>query len=316
MRIDPRHLANLLSIARHGSFNRAAAACGISQPALSNSIRQLERKLGLRVLNRAAQGSALNEFGKLLVRNAEIIDSVLQHTAEEVQLQQLGVKGPLKIGVVPSLMIKFMPAVMATWLTQSPAVSIDAHRGIGRPLLPSLCLPGISTWYLGPLTGIFPAQKARRGEACSRTHFSIGVGRGIMLLRIAARCTRSNFAILPWVLPLPGNSYRRHVEALFMIEGVPWPSNCVFTSSLSLIESMARAHRPCHHDHRPAVRYAKYLGHPLDTLEGRRETQHRHQMAKRRRIVATGAQPWCRRAREVAQSAPLQAKRTRRTTRL
>ena len=164
MRIDPRHLANLLSIARHGSFNRAAAACGISQPALSNSIRQLERKLGLRVLNRTAQGSALNEFGKLLVRNAEIIDSVLQHTAEEVRLQQLGVKGPLKIGVVPSLMIKFMPAVMATWLTHSPAVSITLIEGLDDQLLPSL-LTGESRPGTGAPDGSLPgAEGHRRGE--------------------------------------------------------------------------------------------------------------------------------------------------------
>ena len=50
--VDPRHLANLLSIAKHGSFNRAATARGISQPALSNSIAQLERRLGVQVLDR------------------------------------------------------------------------------------------------------------------------------------------------------------------------------------------------------------------------------------------------------------------------
>ena len=63
MNIDPRYLANLLSIAKHGSFNRAAAARGISQPALSNSIAQLERRLGVTVLDRSRSGSQLNEFG-------------------------------------------------------------------------------------------------------------------------------------------------------------------------------------------------------------------------------------------------------------
>ena len=63
LNIDPRYLANLLSVAKHGSFNRAAAAQGISQPALSNSIAQLERRLGVQVLDRTRSGSQLNEFG-------------------------------------------------------------------------------------------------------------------------------------------------------------------------------------------------------------------------------------------------------------
>jgi len=95
--VDPRHLANLLSIAKHGSFNRAAAARGISQPALSNSIAQLERRLGVQVLDRTRRGSELNEYGKILVRNAAVIDSVLQHTVDEVRLKRLGVEGPLRI---------------------------------------------------------------------------------------------------------------------------------------------------------------------------------------------------------------------------
>ena len=61
LNLDPRYLANLLSIAKHGSFNCAAAARGISQPALSNSIVQLERRLGVLVLDRSASGSHLYE---------------------------------------------------------------------------------------------------------------------------------------------------------------------------------------------------------------------------------------------------------------
>ena len=77
MAIDPRQLANLLAVAKHGSFNRAAAALGLSQPALSNSIRQLERRLGVSVLDRTSSGSTLNEFGNILIRQAQTVEALL-----------------------------------------------------------------------------------------------------------------------------------------------------------------------------------------------------------------------------------------------
>ena len=52
MNIDPRHLTLVLAVTRHGSFNRAAEALGISQPALSKSIALLERRISAKVFER------------------------------------------------------------------------------------------------------------------------------------------------------------------------------------------------------------------------------------------------------------------------
>jgi DNA-binding transcriptional LysR family regulator len=234
--VDPRHLANLLSIAKHGSFNRAAAARGISQPALSNSIAQLERRLGVQVLDRTRRGSELNEFGKILVRNAAVIDAVLQHTVEEVRLKRLGVEGPLRIGVVPSLAIKFIPDVLALLLKQHQILSVTVVEGLDDQLLPML-LTGDLDLVLGPLAGVFPSPAEIAEEEIFQDRFAIGVGPHHSL-RGRRSVTLTELRDFPWILPLPGNSYRRHIEALFMTEGVAWPDNCVLTSSLVLVESL------------------------------------------------------------------------------
>jgi DNA-binding transcriptional LysR family regulator len=233
--IDPRYLANLLSIAKHGSFNRAASARGMSQPALSNSIAQLERRLGVAVLDRTRRGSELNEFGKILVRNAEIIEAILQNTVDEVRLKQAGVEGPLRVGVVPSLSIKFMPAVLAVLLREHQSLSMTFIEGLDDQLQPAL-LAGDLDLVLGPLAGIFPAAPELIEERLFDDPFSIGVG-AHHVLRNRASLTLAELRDHPWILPLPGNNYRRHVEALFMAEGVPWPVNCIITSNISLIES-------------------------------------------------------------------------------
>ena len=236
MIIDPRYLANLLSIAKHGSFNRAAAARGISQPALSNSIAQLERRLGIQVLDRTSRGSELNQFGKILARNAQIIDAVLQQAIDEVRLKRLGVEGPLRIGVVPSLAIKFMPEVMATLLKNHRTLSVTLVEELDDHLLPAL-LSGDLDLVVGPLAGIFPAPAEIVEDVLFEDPFSIGVGPHHPL-RNRRSLTLTELKDAPWILPLAANSYRRHIEALFMTEGVPWPDNCIHTSSLSLVESM------------------------------------------------------------------------------
>jgi len=236
VKIDPRHLANLLSIAEHGSFNRAAAARGISQPALSNSIAQLERRLGVKVLDRTRRGSELTELGKILLRGAETIDAVLLQASEEVRLKKLGVEGPLRIGVVPSVTLKLMPDVFALLLNRHPAIELTFIEGLDDQLLPAL-QAGQLDLVIGPLAGVFPGPPDIVEDPLMDDPFSIGVGPNHPL-KNRRFLTLAELRDAPWILPLPGNSYRRHIEALFMTAGVPWPSNCVTTSSLTLVESV------------------------------------------------------------------------------
>jgi len=236
MKVDPRHLANLLSIAEHGSFNRAAAARGISQPALSNSIAQLERRLGVQVLDRTRRGSVLTEFGKILVRGAETVDQVLSHMVEEVRLKRLGIEGPLHIGVVPSVALKFMPDVLARFLNAHPGCAVTLMEGLDDKLLSALQAGDVDL-VLGPLAGVFPAPDDVVEAPLFEDPFSIGLGPSHPL---SARrmLTLAELSDAAWVLPLPGNSYRRHIEALFLTAGIPWPDNCVITSNLTLVESV------------------------------------------------------------------------------
>src|SRR5262245_45708592 len=86
--IDPKRLIELLRIAEHGSYTRAAAAQGVSQPALSNSIAVLEKSLGVRVLERTRHGATLTDVGRLLASHAAALDSVLARAAGEVALKK------------------------------------------------------------------------------------------------------------------------------------------------------------------------------------------------------------------------------------
>lgn len=232
--IDPRQLANLLAVATHGSFNRAAAARGISQPALSNSIAQLERRLGVQVLERTRRGSELTEIGKILVRSAQVLETLLAQTSEQVRLKRLGVEGPLRIGVTPSLLLKFMPDLMVHLHRQQPALSLSVLEGLDDELLPAL-QTGDLDLLLGPVSGLFGTPTDITEQALFDDPFSIGVSATNPLSKRSA-LSLTELRDAPWVMPRVGSAYRRHVEALFMAEGLSWPVNVIETSSLNLVE--------------------------------------------------------------------------------
>ncbi|RJF87609.1 LysR family transcriptional regulator [Oleomonas cavernae] len=65
-RIDPADLATFLAVARHRSFRAAAAELGVSPSALSHSLRAIEERLGVRLLNRTTRSVGLTEAGERL----------------------------------------------------------------------------------------------------------------------------------------------------------------------------------------------------------------------------------------------------------
>src|SRR6266567_3047586 len=68
-RANTNDLLAFLAVARERSFTRAAAQLGVSQPALSHTVRALEERLGLRLLTRTTRSVAPTEAGERLLRN-------------------------------------------------------------------------------------------------------------------------------------------------------------------------------------------------------------------------------------------------------
>jgi DNA-binding transcriptional LysR family regulator len=68
-RIDLNNLSVFIAVARERSFTRAAAQLGVSQSALSHTIRGLEEKLGIRLLTRTTRGVSPTEAGERLLAN-------------------------------------------------------------------------------------------------------------------------------------------------------------------------------------------------------------------------------------------------------
>lgn len=97
-----RQLEYFVSVAREQHFARAAAACYVSQPALSASIAKLERELGVTLINRGRAFSGLTAEGERLVVWARRILAERDTFTTEVAAVRTGVTGNVRLGSEPT----------------------------------------------------------------------------------------------------------------------------------------------------------------------------------------------------------------------
>ncbi|MEG3166251.1 LysR family transcriptional regulator [Sphingomonas sp. PB2P19] len=239
MAVDAIQIANLLAIARTGSFTRAAAEKGMSQPALSNSIALLERRLGVPVLTRSRRGSELTPYGEILVRRAEGLQALLSDAETEVRRRVDGVAGPLRIGATPSVIPTLLANTLISLVGGGEPVDIEIIDGLDQTLVPMLRSGAIDV-IVGPVGEMFMSSADVVERVLMDDPFAVAVG---PLSPFAQRTalTLADLVDAPWILPRPGSTYRSHVEALFMTAGVAWPRNCILANSLQLLETVVGA---------------------------------------------------------------------------
>lgn len=101
-RLRFRDLRMVEAIASRGSMAGAAADLGLSQPAISKAIADLERDLGAAVFDRNARGVLLTASGKVLVRRGRVILDELRHGLDEIENISDPTAGFVRLGVTPA----------------------------------------------------------------------------------------------------------------------------------------------------------------------------------------------------------------------
>lgn len=121
-----------MAVVQHGHFTRAAAALGVSQPALTKRIGRLERQLGGPLFERHTRGARPTAAGELLAGRARtLLDEARQ--AEFVTRRALaGETGLLRLGAGSSLLLSGLPEVIHEFRRRHPAVQVTV-RDLSTP---------------------------------------------------------------------------------------------------------------------------------------------------------------------------------------
>lgn len=126
--IEPGQLPALLAFARvaeHGSFTRAADEMEVSPSALSQTIRGLEKKLGVRLLNRTTRRVGLTEAGAALLARVEPALLDIGAAVDDLRQQRERPAGTLRITVPQVIVPALLEPHMADFLAAYPDVHLD-----------------------------------------------------------------------------------------------------------------------------------------------------------------------------------------------
>lgn len=113
MILNERVLRLMVTLAKELHFGRAAAALHVSQPALSGTVKSLERDLGVRLFKRTSRNVELTEAGCVFVAEAARLLQEGDRAVALVRRSSSGVSGPLQIGYPATMNPRWLGALIA-----------------------------------------------------------------------------------------------------------------------------------------------------------------------------------------------------------
>ena len=133
--ITLRQLRYLAALARHGHFGRAAEACAVTQPALSMQIRDLERTLGVTVVERRPGEVLLTDVGREIARRGEDVLTASRDLVDFARHRSGLLQGRLTLGVIPSLAPYLLPRILPVLQTRFPELRLELRETQTRQLV-------------------------------------------------------------------------------------------------------------------------------------------------------------------------------------
>ena len=130
-----RQLRYLSALARHGHFGRAARACAVTQPALSMQIRELERTLGVAVVERRPGEVMLTDIGREIARRGEAVLAASRDLVDFARHRSGLLTGRLTLGVIPSLAPYLLPKILPALQSRFPELRLELRETQTRQLV-------------------------------------------------------------------------------------------------------------------------------------------------------------------------------------
>ncbi|HEV2571524.1 MAG TPA: LysR family transcriptional regulator [Beijerinckiaceae bacterium] len=217
MILDPRHLVQLATIVELGTFQAAADALGVTQPALTRTIQILEKRVGSALFDRTTRRAVPTTVGLELAAIGQSIRSATLRARDISQSFSRGQAGRLRIGATPLVAGVFLAPIIRDFLTTHESVSIALSMGLVGELNDTLRKGDIDL-IVGPI-GLFE----RSDDLIYETLFDDEIGffcrAGHPLLR-RKTIGAAELNKMRWIMPLRGNLFRFQTDSALEEMGV------------------------------------------------------------------------------------------------
>jgi LysR family hydrogen peroxide-inducible transcriptional activator len=138
MNLTFKQLRYFEALAHHAHFGRAAAACSISQPALSVQIKELEQQLNAILFERGARQVRLTVFGEALALRVRDILRSVDELEDLARASRDRLVGRLRIGIIPTIAPYLLPAIIKELSRTHPGLDIHVRETLTQKLIQEL----------------------------------------------------------------------------------------------------------------------------------------------------------------------------------
>lgn len=251
MQIQLRDVEYFAAIAEHGQVQRAAAALGLSQPALSKSLRRLELAMNTKLLIRTPKGVDLTSVGTALLARVKQLRLSLNDVTREIADLSEGRAGHLRIGMA-GVLAHVVPTVCTTLLKESPRLTLQLAMAAHSPLVAGL---RNNTLDVAVSATIDPRQEDLVEEYLHDEESAIYAAANHRLAK-RKQITLAELALEHWALSSFETGSGRMLAQAFSNAGLPPPKRVVETTSEMAKFHLAAASDLLVYGSRPVAQYA------------------------------------------------------------
>ncbi|MGJ8696652.1 MAG: LysR family transcriptional regulator [Verrucomicrobiaceae bacterium] len=126
--VDLKQLRYFMEAVERGTMSGAAKRCGVSQPAMSLAIQELESRLGEQLLTRGRRGVVPTGAGRLLLHHAERLLAEESLLREQFESRSEMRSGKVNFGMIPTLAPYLLPLLLGEFRSQHPGVEIEVSE--------------------------------------------------------------------------------------------------------------------------------------------------------------------------------------------
>ncbi len=236
--LEFKHFRQLAVLAEEGSIRAASRRLRISQPALSRSIRSIEGKLQVKLVERGPHGVTLTRYGEILRSYGRIIDANVRFASEEIEDQRGSKSGSIRMGIGPYEGFTIVHLAIERMRERRPDLEVTIFEGDFDALAERL-LVGQIDLILGP-TPMDESPPGLTGQILAHTRPVLVVRSGHPLT--ADKVDMKTLAKSNWILSVEGTNARKWIGEVFGRHGLPPPNGPISAypsmTALAMVKKM------------------------------------------------------------------------------
>lgn len=239
--LKTRQLAFLVHLDEERCLARAADAAGLTQPAASKLLRQVEVTLGVQLFERQPRGMVPTGYGEILVRHARSALSELGLARKEIAALRSGLLGKASVGMVLDSNTNLLARAVGELTQRYPGIIVSIEIDGCASLVKRLRDGELDVVVGRVLDSARADDLIYEPLAVDDLHAVIAGPQHPLADRRELQL--SNVVAQPWILPPTGCLLRDKLDAMFVQQGLPLPAHIVEAVSAPIICSLLR-HSP------------------------------------------------------------------------